>query len=133
MSRRRLVPALGLVLALSLAACGAPTGGDTGIPVQDPDLVAEGDVLYQVNCASCHGADLKGTDLGPSHLSVVYEPSHHGDGAFEMAIRIGTRQHHWPFGDMAPVEGLSDEDIEAIIAFVREAQRLKGFEPYPPG
>lgn len=122
----------GLVLVVVLAACGAEAGDDTGIPVQDADLVAEGEGLYQASCASCHGADLRGTDLGPSHLSVVYEPNHHGDQAFVMAVKFGTPQHHWPYGDMAPVEGLSDEDIEAIVAFVRETQRLHGFEPYPP-
>jgi hypothetical protein len=33
---------------------------------------------------------------------------------------------------MPPVEGLSTEDVEAIVAFVREQQRIEGFEPYPP-
>jgi ubiquinol-cytochrome c reductase cytochrome c subunit len=27
--------------------------------------------LYAANCASCHGSDLRGTQEGPSHLSVV--------------------------------------------------------------
>jgi len=33
---------------------------------------------------------------------------------------------------MPPVEGLTEEDVEAIIAFVRQSQREEGFEPYPP-
>jgi hypothetical protein len=33
---------------------------------------------------------------------------------------------------MAPVEGLTLDDVTAIIAFVREQQRIEGFEPYPP-
>jgi hypothetical protein len=33
---------------------------------------------------------------------------------------------------MPPVEGLSAEDVEAIVGFVRERQRIQGFEPYPP-
>ena len=89
--------------------------------------------LLQANCAECHGADLRGTDKGPSHLSEVYVPGHHGDGAFQLAVRVGSRQHHWNFGPMPPVEGLSDSDIAAIVAFVREQQRVEGFEPYPPG
>ena len=103
------------------------------IPVQDALLVAEGDVLYQANCASCHGADLRGTALGPSHLSVVYQPGHHGDAAFALAAINGVRAHHWGFGDMAPIPGLSQEDLDRIIAHVRETQRIEGFEPYPPG
>ena len=109
----------------------APDGG-TGIPPQAPELVAAGDLLYLSSCAACHGVDLRGTSTGPSHLSVVYEPNHHGDFAFVSAARNGVRQHHWPFGDMEAVPGLSDEDLEAIVAYVRETQRVEGFEPYPP-
>lgn len=111
---------------------GTDSAGPTGIPVQDPGLVAVGEPLYQSNCASCHGTDLRGTDTGPSHLSIVYEPNHHGDVAFVLAARNGVAQHHWRFGDMAPVPGLSDDDLAAIVAYVRENQRISGFEPYPP-
>ena len=121
-------------IMLVVVACSDSEGtdGGSGIPAQDADLVATGDELYQANCASCHGTDLRGTDQGPSHLSVVYEPGHHGDAAFLLATRNGVQQHHWRFGNMEPVPGLSDEDIAAIVAFVRENQRTQGFEPYPP-
>jgi hypothetical protein len=33
---------------------------------------------------------------------------------------------------MPPIERLTPEDVEAIVAFVREQQRIHGFEPYPP-
>jgi hypothetical protein len=33
---------------------------------------------------------------------------------------------------MAPVEGLTDEEIDQVIAFVREQQEIHGLEPYPP-
>ena len=124
-----------MVIAVAVFGGGSLDGGPdagTGIPVQDADLVAAGDPLYQTNCAECHGADLRGTSIGPSHLSVVYQPGHHGDFAFVSAAQKGVPQHHWPFGDMLPVPDLSDEDLEAIIAFVRENQRISGFEPYPP-
>ena len=123
---------LAAVLGIVVAACGGSEDTPAGIPVQNSDLVAAGDVLYQANCAACHGNDLRGTDKGPSHLSVVYVPGHHGDLAFVVAARAGVRAHHWDFGNMAPVEGLSDDDLTAIIAFVRETQRIEGFEPYPP-
>ncbi len=110
-------------------AASTDTSSDEGI---DPDLIAAGGPLYQANCAECHGSDLRGTDLGPSHLSIVYQPNHHGDIAFVLAARNGVNQHHWRFGDMLPVPGLNDDDLDAIIAFVRENQRIFGFEPYPP-
>lgn len=119
--------------ALIVAACGG--GADnaaTDIPAQDPGLVTAGSALYQAECASCHGTDLRGTDLGPSHLSSVYEPGHHSDVAFLFAVQRGSAAHHWRFGAMPPIEGLTEDDVTAIVAFVREAQRLEGFEPYPP-
>lgn len=120
-----------IALVLLIAACSSQTR-DVDIPVQDPDLVAVGEELYAGNCAECHGADLRGTDRGPSHLSEVYVPGHHGDGAFQVAVLAGSPQHHWDFGPMPPVEGLSESDIEAIVAFVRETQRTEGFDSYPP-
>ncbi len=144
--KRLVVPLVvaGIVIAV-VAVSGDGGGGDKpsantmisadqfNIPIQKAALVAEGKGLYQASCAACHGADLRGTELGPSHLSVVYQPGHHSDITFVLAARNGVRSHHWPFGDMAPVEGLSDTDLELIVAFVRETQRINGFEPYPPG
>ena len=112
------------VTALGVAACGS----DDDEPAQD----SAGAVLYASNCASCHGSDLRGTDRGPSHLSVVYEPSHHGDEAFRSAVENGSRQHHWTFGDMQPVDGLSSDDVDEIVKYVRAVQEAEGFEPYPP-
>jgi mono/diheme cytochrome c family protein len=145
--KRLIVPlvAVGLVIAVIVVSDDGGSAGDESsdngiisadqfnIPIQESALVAEGEVLYQASCAACHGSDLRGTELGPSHLSVVYQPGHHSDITFTLAARNGVRSHHWPFGDMAPVEGLSDADLEVIVAFVRETQRLNGFEPYPPG
>ena len=112
---------------LILSACGSAVTGPQ-IEPQDPALVAAGAALYEANCAQCHGSDLRGTDQGPSHLSSVYAPSHHGDGAFLLAVMNGSAQHHWDFGPMPPIEGLSASQVDEIIAFVREQQRLNGFE-----
>ncbi len=121
-----------VLVAALLLVTSCVVGSNTDIPPQDPALVEAGSELYEATCADCHGSDLRGTDKGPSHLSIVYEPDHHADGAFLFAVQRGSRAHHWSFGDMPPIEGLSPEDIEAIVAFVREIQRLEGFESYPP-
>lgn len=120
-----------LIGMLLISACGG-TAADTGIAPQEPVLVEEGETLFASNCAACHGEDLRGTDQGPSLLSEVYVPSHHSDGSFLLAVQNGSPAHHWDFGDMPPVEGLTTEDVEAIVAYVREQQRINGFEPYPP-
>ena len=42
-----------------------------------------------------------------------------------------TRAHQWDFADMAPVEGLTDEEIDLVIAYVREHHQIHGLEPQP--
>src|SRR5258708_5255388 len=37
-------------------------------PPGDPALVARGKTLYAINCQGCHGADLRGGDLGGPNL-----------------------------------------------------------------
>lgn len=135
--RRAKVRLSAFVAVLVLSACtAAPDTVEAPDPVeveeQNPELVELGEPLYQQHCAQCHGSDLRGTDLGPSHLSIVYEPNHHGDAAFLAAVSRGSPAHHWDFGPMPAVPGLNQEDVAAITAFVREQQRTNGFEPYPP-
>lgn len=87
---------------------------------------ALGKKLFAANCAACHGADLKGSDKGPSILHKVYEPSHHGDVAFQLAAKTGVRAHHWNFGDMKPIPSVTPDDVAHITAFVRMEQRKVG-------
>ncbi|HET6773762.1 MAG TPA: cytochrome c [Acidimicrobiales bacterium] len=130
---RELLGAVAAGLVLWLAGCGDDGGGGSGGD-DDASGGADGDgvALYQQSCASCHGEDLRGTDRGPSHLSQVYEPGHHPDESFRVAITQGSPAHHWQFGDMPPVPGLDDDEIDAIIAYIRSQQEAEGFEPYPP-
>lgn len=121
---------LGLVTLVATVALGGCAGDDTA---PDDQTNSPGAALYQQSCASCHGTDLRGTDLGPSHLSQVYAPDHHPDASFRAAITQGSPAHHWQFGHMPPVEGLGDDEIDQVIAYVREQQEAHGLEPYPPG
>lgn len=117
--------AVALVVTFGVASCSSDDGGSGAAPGSQIERGAE---VYAGSCASCHGVDLRGTDKGPSQLSIDYEPNHHTDDSFRNAIAAGAPQHHWNFGDMGPVEGLTDEDVEAVIAFVRAEQRRQGFE-----
>ena len=115
---------------------GAPRDPMTGktefdIPIQDPELVSEGEVLYKAACAACHGSDLRGTAVGPPHLSVIYNPDHHGDGAFAVAVVNGVKAHHYGFGDMPPIATVTEDDFVRILAYIRETQRTEGFVAYP--
>ena len=46
--------------------------------------------------------------------------------AVQRAVARGVRAHHWRFGDMPRVEGLTRGDVAAIVAYVRELQRANG-------
>jgi mono/diheme cytochrome c family protein len=118
------VAAVIVPVLLLLSACGDNGDSASGAP--------DGAALYAANCASCHGSDLRGTAKGPPHLSIVYEPNHHSDESFRRAIEQGVRAHHWDFGDMAPIPGLTAAQIDAIISYVRSMQEREGFEPYSP-
>ncbi len=86
-------------------------------------------VAFEAKCSVCHGINAVGQrDIAPPLVHRIYEPSHHGDEAFQRAEAIGVRRHHWPFGDMPPVEGLTRGDVAMIITCVRELQRANGID-----
>ena len=127
MTSRHKALALATSLSIAVAACGSQAANEANRDEPQPQRGAE---LYADNCASCHGADLRGTDKGPSHLSIVYEPNHHSDDSFRRAIANGAPQHHWNFGDMEPIQGLNPDDVDAIITFVRAEQERRGFDDF---
>ena len=81
---------------------------------------------YDNYCGSCHGKTGGGSEKGPTFISRIYHPSHHGDKAFYIAAKRGVRAHHWPFGDMKPVKGISDDQITLIVEYVRAIQQANG-------
>ncbi|WP_299832118.1 cytochrome c [uncultured Roseobacter sp.] len=86
-----------------------------------------GKLAYEAKCAVCHGTNATGQDgVAPPLVHKIYEPSHHGDGAFLLAAKNGVRAHHWRFGNMPPVQGVTDGDVKMIVAYVRELQRANG-------
>ena len=111
---------------------GEPAHSDgAAVTITVPAFSAEaeaGQALFEENCMTCHGPHATGTDQGPPLVHRIYEPNHHADISFILAVRNGVRAHHWPFGNMAPVEGVSDEDTIKIIRYVRELQRANGIQ-----
>jgi len=82
---------------------------------------------FEANCAACHGVSGSGREgTAPPLVHKIYEPNHHGDESFQRAVALGVRGHHWPFGDMPPLQGLSRDEVSSIIAYVRELQTANG-------
>lgn len=98
----------------------------TGYAEGGPTLLSRGEELFNAKCAGCHGSKGAGTGNGPPLVHRIYHPNHHADFSFRRAVSMGVRAHHWQFGDMAKVEGVSDEDVEMIIKYVRSIQHEAG-------
>ncbi len=99
------------------------------IDAPTPALSAEagrGAALFANKCLACHGPNAAGSDKGPPLVHKIYEPGHHADEAFYRAVQQGVQSHHWPFGNMAPMVDVSDDEIGQIIAYVRALQVANG-------
>ncbi len=98
---------------------------DVKVP-QLSELAKQGETLFNASCASCHGTDAGGSDVGPSLIMGTYNPGHHADEAFFRAAQFGVIAHHWPFGNMPAIETVNRKDVEKIVRYVRELQVENG-------
>ena len=83
-------------------------------------------LLFDDNCASCHGKNATGGQSGPPLNRDIYNPGHHGDGSFQRAAKRGVPRHHWNFGDMPPQPKITESQMTSIIFYVRELQMANG-------
>lgn len=111
-------------------ATADPASGRAIVEVTVPTLEGKavlGKLAFVAKCASCHGEDAVGqVGIAPPLVHKIYEPSHHGDMSFVMAARNGVRAHHWKFGNMPPIDGITDAEVGTIVAYVRALQRANG-------
>jgi cytochrome c len=92
-------------------------------PASLSDTAQLGKKIYEAKCGACHGENGAGQmGVAPPLIHKIYEPSHHADEAFQRAVKLGVTSHHWPFGDMPPVEGLTVGDVKTIAAYIRALQ-----------
>jgi mono/diheme cytochrome c family protein len=108
-----------------------PLTGETLAYVTVPNPFSEHEQIgvraFDAKCDECHGENAAGRDgVAPPLVHKIYEPKHHGDQAFHLAVMNRVRAHHRPFGSMPTVDGLTPADIDAIIANVRALQRANG-------
>ncbi len=97
------------------------------LPAQFTEAEQMGNRAFDATCAACHGTNAQGKDgVAPPLVHKIYEPNHHGDMAFVLAAQNGVRAHHWSFGDMPAVPGLTQADVLTIVAYIRALQRENG-------
>lgn len=116
-----------LVLVVLGAACGGGRSGEDVQTLPPPPVALEsGEALFGEHCQQCHGEAARGSDQGPPLVHKIYEPSHHADFAFLRAVQFGVAAHHWRFGNMAPVSGVTRQQVTEIVEYVRWLQRDAG-------
>ncbi|MFV2092748.1 MAG: c-type cytochrome [Hyphomicrobiales bacterium] len=120
---------VGGLLVMVLGRSGTPTGARNADDVVIPEyteIAQQGNELFNEFCAACHGENAAGTDVGPTFLNRIYRAGHHPNDTFMRVPVQGARAHHWSFGDMPPVEGITQDQILKIVHYVRELQRANG-------
>lgn len=99
---------------------------------RDTEIVAFGQLLYQENCAACHGVDLEGEENWRARNESGYLPApphdesghtwHHPDAQLFEITKIGTaavvggdyQSNMDAFGGK-----LTDDEITAVLAFIK--------------
>src|SRR6056297_1721080 len=57
------------------------------LPAKFTDTEQMGAQAFEAKCTACHGVSAAGRDgMGPPLVHVIYEPNHHGDQAFHLAV-----------------------------------------------
>jgi cytochrome c oxidase cbb3-type subunit 3 len=142
-----------MCIAVRLVAQGPPAGppagqgppgaggrgrGQATFPAQqrppgDPALIARGKTLFEINCRLCHGADLRGGDMGGVNLlrsNLVLTDQH---GELILPVVHGGRQNPG-MPPMPPFPQIVDDDVKAIAEYIHSvAATMRGQGNPPPG
>ena len=123
---------------------GGPAGGRQGgnptatFPAQqralaDPAVIERGNALYGVHCRACHGADLRGGDIGGPNLLRSQLALNDRDG--ELIGPVITEGRQTPGLPGMPAIPLPADDVRAVAAYIHSvhaAMRGQGSPPAGP-
>ncbi|HEX4810883.1 MAG TPA: c-type cytochrome [Bryobacteraceae bacterium] len=93
----------------------------------DPAQIARGKTLFAINCRGCHGADLRGGDLGGPNLLRSQVALSDLNGELIVPVIHGSRQKMG-----MPAIGLDDADANAVAAYVRSVIETIQVQGAPP-
>lgn len=119
------------ILVLALWAGGA-VAEEGLLPWQDPDALAIGAMIYEAECAACHGASLEGQDDWKSRDAEGYLPApphdvsghtwHHPDAQLLDIVRRGTAAVVGQ-GYRSRMPGyagkLTEYEMRAVLAYIK--------------
>jgi len=110
---------------------GQGRGGVASFPAQqrdpaDPAVVARGRAIYDTECRSCHGADLRGGEQGGPNLLRVTLVLNDREGELIQPVLQGSHK-----GRISPA-GLSGDDVKALAAYIHSILALAPGQGAPP-
>jgi cytochrome c oxidase cbb3-type subunit 3 len=94
-------------------------------PPGDPALIARGKALYDVNCRSCHGVDLRGGDMGGPNLLRSQIALNDQKGELFLPIVKGSLPR------MPPVP-VQDSDVPAVAEYIHSVIATMRGQGSPP-
>jgi len=94
---------------------------------EDPVKVSRGKAVYGISCRGCHGADLRGGDMGGPNLLRSQLSLNGRDGEKIVPVIQGSLQS----GGM-PAIPMSPEDSKSVAAYVRSLLSTIGGQGKPP-
>ena len=108
---KRIVPIIVALLALPVLSANA----------------ADGKEIYEKDCAKCHGVDGKGETkmgkkLGAKDYTDAKVQAELKDEAAIKAVKEGFKDKDGKTL-MKPAEGMSDDDIKAVVAYMRKFKK----------
>src|SRR4051812_11262805 len=123
-------------------AQGQPPGGGRGrggqsFPAQQrklaaPAVIERGNTLFGINCRLCHGADLRGGDMGGVNL--LRSPLVLNDQEGELIYPVVKNGRNPEGRPQMPPLPLPEDDVKAIAAYIHSvASRMAGQGGPPPG
>src|SRR5688572_18880198 len=136
LDRRRAITAKAAAGILAVALLGSNAfaqgrGGVASFPAQqrdpaDPAVVARGRAIYDTDCRSCHGADLRGGEQGGSNLLRATPVLNDREG--ELIQQVLQASHK---GRLAPA-GIGGDDMKALAAYIHSILALAPGQGAPP-
>ena len=112
------------------AGRGRGTFPNTQRPLADPAVIQRGNTLYGINCRLCHGADLRGGDLGGVNLlrSALVLSDQNG----ELILPVVKEGRNRPGMPPMPPIPLPDDDVKAIAAYIHSVTATMAGQGGPP-
>ncbi len=124
---------LSIVLMLAVAWSGISIAGTSSVFGN----VSKGKAYFSTRCAMCHGEDGRGNDGMAPDFSVEWDRLTKSDSDLAANIRAvyrdPTRDKHYNAADCPRHPTISDDDMEDILAFLRQLAEGDGGMLDSPG